>query len=301
MREELDIHGGRGAWFQGWYLKHQGEEGGLAVIPALHREKRGEWSASLQIITPDESRLVDYPGHAFQCWREEFQVRLGDSWFSRDGAHLSVERPGLSLQGELRYGPFTVPEEDIMGPFRHVPHMQCVHSLVSMGHRVDGLVTLNGKTMMFTNGQGYVEGDRGRSFPRRYLWTQCAWRERQNVSLVLAVAKIPLPLGSFTGCISQIYLAGRPIRMATYQGARVERWSEQGAVIRQGRLRLAVDVLAQEGRALRAPTGGKMNRTIHESLYAAVRFRLWEGGWLLFDHTDGEASFEYSDLAMSSL
>ena len=134
------------------------------------------------------------------------------------------------------------------------------------------------------------------SFPRRYLWAQCTWRERQHVSLMLAVARIPMPLGSFTGCISQIWWAGRSIRLATYQGARVERWSGQGAVIRQGRLRLAVDVLAREDRELRAPARGSMSRTIHESLYAAVRFRLWEGERLLFDHTDGEASFEYSDL-----
>lgn len=294
MRQE-HIPGGHGPWFQGWYLKHQGGEGGLALIPALHRERRGEWTASLQVITPEESRMVRYPGRAFQLFDSPFQLRLGDSWFSRDGVYLDVDEPGFSLKGELWYGPFQTPERDIMGPFRHVPHMQCVHGIVSMGHQVDGVVTLNGKTALYTGGRGYIESDRGRSFPRRYLWAQSNWRGRQSVALMLAVAHIPMPVGSFTGCICQIQWAGKPLRLATYQGARVERWSEDGALIRQGELALAVDVLARREQPLRAPSGGTMSRTIHESLFATLRCRLWRGEALLFDYTDGEGSFEYSE------
>lgn len=126
------------------------------------------------------------------------------------------------------------------------------------------------------------------------LWAQCGWQERQRVSLMLAIARVPVGVGSFTGCICQIIFAGRPIRLATYQGARVEEWSPAGARVRQGRWRLAVDALAQEGRPLQAPEAGGMSRTIHESLYAALRLRLWEGESLLFDYTGGEGSFEYA-------
>lgn len=294
MTQEQARPGGRGPWFQGWYFKHQGEEGGLALIPAYHRRRRGEWEASLQVITPEESWMIHYPGVALRWWDEPFQIRLGDCWFSRDGVHLDVQEPGFSLTGELRYGPLSPPGEDIMGPFRRAPHMQCVHSILSMGHQVEGEFTLNGKTTLFFNGRGYLEGDRGRSFPRRYLWAQCGWQERQRVSLMLAIARVPMGVGSFTGCICQIIFAGRPIRLATYQGARVEEWSPAGARVRQGRWRLAVDVLAQEGRPLRAPEAGGMSRTIHESLYTALRLRLWEGGSLLFDYTGGEGSFEYA-------
>lgn len=219
--EEQPLPRGRGAWFEGWYFKHQGENGGLALIPAIHRQRKGEWTASLQIITPWESRMVCYPIEAFTRG-EELQIRLGESWFSQEGICLKVDEPGLSLRGELRYGPLTVPREDIMGPFRHVPHMQCVHGICSMGHRVDGAAELNGKALYFDKGRGYWETDRGRSFPRRYLWTQCSWQERQRVSLMLAIAHIPVGLGSFTGIICQIIFAGRPIRLATYQGAKVD-------------------------------------------------------------------------------
>lgn len=294
--EEKPLPAGRGAYFEGWYFKHQGEEGGLALIPAVHRARKGTWSASLQVITPWESRMIPYPIQAFSRWGDGVELRLGENWFSKDGVYLAVEEPGFSLKGELQYGPLAVPGEDIMGPFRRVPHMQCVHGILSMGHRVDGAVELNGQTLWFDKGRGYWETDRGRSFPKRYLWTQCAWQERQRVSLMLAIAHIPMGLGSFTGIISEIFYAGESFRLATYRGAKVVRWGESGAEVRQGRLRLAAEVLEHRALPLQAPNGGSMSRTIHESLFATVRYRLWEGEKLLFDHTDPQASFEWSDI-----
>ena len=45
---------------------------------------------------------------------------------------------------------------------------------------------------------------------------------------------------------------------------------------------------------LRAPVEGRMERTIHESLCAKVCYRFWHGKDLLFQHTDPNASFEFS-------
>ena len=45
---------------------------------------------------------------------------------------------------------------------------------------------------------------------------------------------------------------------------------------------------------LHAPVEGRMERTIHESLCAKVRYRFRHGKDLLFQHTDENASFEYS-------
>lgn len=41
----------QGPYFEGWYLKHQTEEGAaLALIPALHIDPAGRRSASLQVV-----------------------------------------------------------------------------------------------------------------------------------------------------------------------------------------------------------------------------------------------------------
>ena len=157
-------------------------------------------------------------------------------------------------------------------------------------------LTLNGETFDFSSGYGYIETDRGRSFPDKYLWTQCGWTKPEATSLMLAVATIPaLKHIRFTGTICSIHYNKREYRLATYKGARIKACSEHGAEVVQGKYRLLVEVLEKQGQPLRAPMEGAMGRIIHESLCSKVRYRFWEKGNLLFDHTDDGASFEYAE------
>lgn len=291
------FHGTRGAgpYFEGWYFKHQAPGGqGLALIPAFHRDADGHLDASLQVIAKDRSWWLEYPETELQLSRRPLRVRLGQSVFSESGLDLHIRREDLSLRGSLSYGPLTPLKSDIMGPFRLFGGMQCAHGVVSMGHCLTGELELNGERLDLTGGLGYIETDRGRSFPDAYLWTQCLWDGPEGGSLMLAVATIPLPLGGFTGCICSVLYGGREYRLATYRGARIEAWSPTGAVIRQGGYRLEVKLLSQRQQPLRAPVEGRMERTIHESLCARVGYRFWRGETLLLQHTDDRASFEYS-------
>lgn len=280
-----------GPYFEGWYFKHQNPQGqALALIPAFHIDREGRRTASLQVISNDRAWWLEYP--EAQISRRPFQVRVGQSGFGERGIDLQIQRDGLSLHGALRYGPFAALRSDIMGPFRFFAGMQCSHGILSMGHSLAGTLELNGRRLDFTDGTGYVETDRGRSFPSAYLWTQCVWDRPERGSLMLAIAAIPLPVGGFTGCIGAVLYGGREYRLATYRGVRIEQWSSSGAVVRQGSCRLEVQLLNQRRQALRAPVEGRMERTIHESLCAEVRCRFWRGDKLLFQHTDASAGFE---------
>lgn len=285
-----------GPYFEGWYLKYQNPRGqALALIPAFHIDRSGRRSASLQILTERGSWWLEYPAAQFWASSKEFQVRIGRSRFDSRGAFLCVERDGLSLHGALRCGPFAPLRSDIMGPFRFFAGMQCSHGVISMGHSLRGTLTLNGEPIGFSDGIGYIETDRGRSFPRSYLWTQCAWGEAGKESLMLAAATVPLPAGSFTGCICAVFHQGREYRLATYRGAKIDKLSPSEAMIRQGAYRLRAELLTARGQPLRAPVEGSMERTIHESLRADVRYRFWHGDRLLFQHRSEHASFEHSD------
>ena len=291
------FHGARrsGPYFEGWYLKHQSRNGDiLALIPAFHIDGVGRRSASLQIISNDWSWWLEYPGTQFYAFRDQFHIQLGQSAFDRCGIEINVDQNGLLLQGILKYGPFTPLKSDIMGPFRLFAGMQCSHGVISMGHSLEGFLNLNGELIDFTGGIGYIEADRGRSFPNSYLWTQCVWNGPDRGSLMFAAATIPLPIGGFTGCIGAIFYGGREYRLATYLGAKIEKWSSSGACVRQGNFRLTVEVLEEHAQPLRAPVDGDMERTIHESLSATARYSFWNGNSLLFQHTDWYASFEYS-------
>lgn len=171
--------------------------------------------------------------------------------------------------------------------------MECIHSVISMGHALHGCVELNGHTLDFSGGTGYIEADRGRSFPTAYLWTQCMW---EGCSLMLSIATIPLGRFHFTGCICAMMCNGQEHRIATYRGAEIQKWSAQGTVIKQGSYRLEVQLLEQKAQQLRAPSDGNMNRTIPESLSAKVRYCFWREGELLFDHTATHAGYEYDQV-----
>ena len=282
-------------YFEGWYFKHQNPQGQtLALIPAFHVDKEGCRTASLQVISKDQAWWLEYPASQLHISRQPFQVQIGQSSFGRQGIDLHIQQDNLSLYGSLRYGPFTALRSDIMGPFRFLAGMQCTHGVISMGPPLEGVLELNGERLDFSNGIGYIKTDRGRSFPSKYLWTQCLWDGPEPGSLMLAIAMIPLPVGGFTGYICALLYGGQEYRLATYRSVRIETWSSSSTVIRQGKYRLETELLNERRQPLRAPVEGRMERTIHKSLCAEVRYRFWHGGSLLFQHTDPNASFEYS-------
>ena len=284
-------------YFEGWYFKCRTKDGKtIALIPAFHKNSNGQRSASLQVISEGGTWWLEYPEAEFHVVRKPLRISLGPNTFGEEGISLQVERNGLSLHVDLRHGPLTPLQSDIMGPFRFISELECTHGVVSMGHRLDGTLTLNGETLNFSGGLGYIETDRGRSFPDKYLWTQCNWVKPETTGLMLAVATIPiLKRVRFTGTICSVNYNKREYRLATYKGARIKTWSEHGAEVIQRKYRLLVEVLEKQGQPLHAPVEGAMGRIIHESLCSKVRYRFWENGHLLFDHTDDGASFEYSE------
>ena len=284
----------RGPYFEGWYLKHQTRDGAaLALIPAYHIDHAGRRSASLQVLAGGQSWWLTYP--ELRAFEHMFCVQMGENLFTDRKLYLSIEEDGISIHGTVGCGPFTPLKSDIMGPFRFVPGMECAHGVISMGHPMEGSLVLNGKTLDFSGGVGYIETDRGRSFPSDYLWTQCVWQGNRPGSVILSIAAIPMAGFRFTGCICAVCYGGKEYRLATYRGARVEQWSGSGAAIRQGKYRLTAELLEGEGCPLRAPAEGVMSRTVHESLCSTVRYRFWAGEALLLDRTGSCAGFEYAN------
>lgn len=289
------FHGNRRkkSYFEGWYLKHQCGEETVAFIPAFHVDSEGKRSASLQIVTKEIARRIDFPATGFYADEERFRVRVGKSWFSEHGAHLHLKDQDISVYGDLFYGPFDVPGEDIMGPFRFLPRMQCVHGILSRRHTVRGTLRINGKTFHFQQGWGYIETDRGSSFPSEYIWTQCnRFKQEKNCAVMVSSANIPVGKLHFTGCICDIMYQGEEYRLATYRGAHPE---TEGRMLRllQGPYSLLVQPIQEAPQALAAPEAGAMSGTIHESASCVVRYVFSKGEETVFDLTSPYAGFEW--------
>ncbi|PKM73924.1 MAG: hypothetical protein CVU91_02435 [Firmicutes bacterium HGW-Firmicutes-16] len=275
-------------YFEGLYFKQQAGEYALAFIPAVHKDINGR-SASLQIVTDKKAYCVAFPIESVNMSRKDASFAIGDNRFSLEGIHLEVHDDEVDLIGDLQFSALVRPKYDIMGPFQYVPLMECRHSVFSVRHDVSGTLMFNDMPLDFEKGTGYIEGDRGRSFPKRYLWSQCL---HDDISLMLSAADIPFLGVSFTGIIGIISVRGVEYRIATYLGAKPDFIGSGIAIVRQGEYTLAVHHQKGASELLSAPVQGAMTRRIRESISSRVRYHFSKGKKVIFDFTSNCASFE---------
>ena len=253
-------------YFSGRYYKHQKDGNTICFI--IGKADSGDF---IQVITNE--RILQF---------EDLKACRVDN------RGLAIDLP--EIHGKVEYGPLTPIRSDIMGPFRFLP-MQCWHEVVSLMHRLTGGFFVDGQWIDLNGGLGYIEGDRGRSFPKEYLWLHCN-DFSESCSIMASVADIPLCGMHFMGCICVVFYKGKEYRMATYHGVNIVTANKRRLVLRQGRLRLEADIDASRAHPLKAPKSGHMTETIHESNCACSRFRFWVGETLLFDLTSENCSFE---------
>ena len=274
-------------YFYGWYFKCQSKDKTLALIPAVH-ETGVKRTSSLQIISDDGVWNIDLPGNAFT--KRKDALYLGKNRFGKNGIRVNLEDKNCKIKGKLDFGPLTPIKYDIMGPFALIPFMECRHMVWSMRHSVNGRIKVNGYDYVFENSVGYIEGDAGRSFPKEYLWTQSSFH---GGSLMLSVADIPFGLFDFTGIIGVIHYNKKEYRFATYLGAHIQELRDGKVRIKQGNMVFEAGLIESSGRALNAPVGGSMIRTIHESASCKAYYKFRIKGKTVFSFKTAKASFEY--------
>jgi len=291
----------RHAFFEGWYFKHQNEDTVLAFIPGHSVDEKGVKRPFLQIIWNESSYSLDFEEEEYLVDRKRKRIILGNNIFSLTGIKVDIRSKDISVQGMIRYGSLSPIEYTIMGPFQWVPFMECRHEIISMSHSLRGSLTVNGKVLKFDGEKGYIEGDRGRSFPRDYLWLQCN-RFSQEASVMVSIAHIPFIGHSFQGCICVLQYKGQEYRFATYLGVKVVCKRETAVILKQGQYTFKI-FLSNRNRIkktgfshrLLAPDLGKMVRFIKEEHLLFARFLLYKEEELIFDLTSDHVSFEYVD------
>ena len=221
-------------YFEGWYFRQRLHDGSFSfsVIPGIYRGRDPqEDHCFIQVISGPEakSRYIIYPIEAFRFRERPFLLRIGESAFSPNGIDLRIDTEELRLWGGLQYRGLTPPQKSfltpsVMGPFAFLPGMQCNHGILSLYHRVDGQITLNGQEILFEDGYGYIEKDWGREFPSGWLWLTANQPDikGQPTAFSCSVATIPYRFFSFTGLIAVYLKEGKEYRFTTYGGGKAE-------------------------------------------------------------------------------
>jgi hypothetical protein len=194
----------------------------------------------------------------------------------------------------------TLTSPGVMGWFAWVPLMQTYHGVISLDHPIQGTLTVDGKSIDFRDGRGYIEKDWGRSFPDAWIWMQTNHFDQPGTSLTASVATIPWLGISFRGFIIGLWHEGALHRFATYTGAQIERLTieedEVDAAIVDRYHRLEITARGAAGGVLRGPTGADMAGRVPESLRATVMVRLSalgkDGSHLIFEGSGRNAGLE---------
>ena len=257
--------------FEGCYYKNQKNNDTLCFI--VGRSKSEEF---IQILTNDAVYQVPF---------------IGDNHFSNKGVKLDIHAENVTLKGEIAYGELTPVKYDIMGSFARLP-MECRHGIISMRHTLLGEVVINGKTIDFSGGLGYIERDAGRSFPKSYVWVQSN-DFKEPCSVFASVATIPFLFFHFVGTVAVVMYAGKEYRFATYLGAKVLACTENQVILKQGKQQLEIRIRPDAGMQLAAPDNGEMTRTILENPSCFANFKFYIEDALIFDLNSDHTSFEY--------
>lgn len=299
-------HERRPPFFEGWYYRliNAAEDKRYAIIPGVFLGAQGH--AFIQILEGHTRRSAyhTFPLEQLQADRQRFEVRVGESLFTRESLSLALDLPGPlgQLRGALRFQggqhwPVRWSAPGIMGWYAWLPGMECYHGVLSFDHSLSGALEVEGQAHVFDGGRGYIEKDWGKAFPVGYIWFQSNHFDTPRVSLTASIAMIPWLGSSFRGFIIGLWLDGRLYRFATYTGARTESLVLQDErvdwVVSDRRLRLELHAVQAGSGLIYGPTPHNMGRRVDETLDASLYVRLSErNGRVLFEGRGRHAGLE---------
>ena len=229
----------------------------------------------LQVITPSKASFITDPS----------SMKIEGNVITFD-----INQEDISIKGTITLGELHPLKKKVMGPFTYLP-MECRHEIYSMYHTLKGNLLIDGKEISFDNGIGYIEGDSGTNFPKRYVWYNSVTSE---ATATFALASIPLfGFIHFTGILCFIKTKEREYYLSTYNGAKLKKISDDEIIIKKGKYSFVLNIKNEGGHLLKAPVKGNMERYIKENLNVPTSFKLLKKDEALVEVNDPISSLEY--------
>lgn len=269
VQQEFAFHQQEEPYFEGWYIKTVTANLTLAVIFGISKTKESTYGF---IQTNDTLTGSYYETFELEELHLENQtegtINFGKNQLTQQMLSLDLKNGCQCQLSFTNHVPLqsTWFQPTIMGPFSYMKQMECIHAIVSLHHQSTGTIQIQGVSYD-GEGIGYMEKDRGVSFPSQYRWFQSNHCEETQASMFLSIARIPFMKMKFTGCICILMIQGKQQRFATYLGCRTYPTSDVNKLIlKQYPYKIIVEVQPEKAHSLYAPKLGELKFRIQESL-----------------------------------
>ncbi len=284
-------------YFEGYYFKHTINNEVFAFIVSYHRSESGECYSMIQFINRSGSYTKRFDFKDFVKSPTGLDISIANHSFSEKGITADIMFDDFHLVCDIQYRDLIPLQAHIMGPFRFLPFMECHHDVYSLTHHLTGFISINNELLVLDGGVGYIEGDKGESFPEQYLWAQANFTEDNfNNSIMAAVATIPMLGFQFMGVIAEVYYQNKHYRFATYERVKLVKLTNTEAHLKQDNMLLKITQLNDHSHDLDAPTKGLMTHKIKESPACDVSYEFYHHDDLIFKKIISTSSFEAKNL-----
>jgi hypothetical protein len=220
-----DLYHGRGTYknyFEGWYFKlvDPTEKYVFSFIPGIfYGEEASSSHSFIQVLNGNDKtyNYIRFPDSFFTASKDHFNIYIGNNNFSKRGLTLKLADGNLSVKGSVTFNKITIWPDSLltpgsMGYYNYIPKMQCYSQVCAIDMSLSGNLVINGKSINFSGGKGYIEKNWGSSFPYSWIWVQANNFKKSSISLSCSIGHIPFLYTSFRG-----FLIGLSINNAFYK------------------------------------------------------------------------------------
>jgi hypothetical protein len=292
-------------YFEGWYFKHVSKDLShvYSFIPGISLSEADPHSF-IQVINGISGKTcyITYSVKDFRWKKNKLHIEIGNSVFTDRFIYLDIDNEEIKVSGRLEYSnsieyPKTLLSPGIMGWYSYIPFMECKHGIVSVNHKVSGVLNIDNNVIDMNEGKGYIEKDWGSSFPEAWIWIQSNNFDNSDTAFTFSVAKIPWLGKYFPGFISFLYYDKRFFLFSSYNNSVLEEISYDGKTLsftlRNSDSALKVTAVKNKSGELLAPVSGKMSRRIKESIDSVITVSLYDSNNnLIYNDTAQRAGLE---------
>jgi tocopherol cyclase len=267
-------------YFEGWYYKviDEGRKNVYAIIPGIAIGKNPkDRHAFIQVsdAVKGEAEYFRFDYESFKFDKKILLFSIGDNLFTDRFIILDLKGEKFSIKGRLVFVnivkyPKSLLNPGIMGPFSFIPFMECIHGIVNINHLITGKLNINDNIIDFEDGEGYIEKDRGKSFPDSWVWLQANHFDDTDITFMFSIADIPFMGFKFKGFISFLRYKNKFYNFSTYNSAKlknlkINKKSVEG-LLKKRNISLEFKANQSGTSMLKAPKNGQMDRMIEESI-----------------------------------